>query len=83
MLAIKVESGTFINHDEIKDFIENILGQEHFKELVKSQFPDILLNCIQMIVCNTEEPIVPIQINSNQFLKINNIFQVKKKKICT
>lgn len=33
-----------------------------------------------VIESKTEQPIIPIQINRDQFLNIINIFQVKKKK---
>lgn len=69
---------TIINQDKIKDLINKTLGEQDFDELIKSQFPDILLNCIQMVVSDSEQPIAPIQINSNQFLQISTIFQVKQ-----
>lgn len=78
LLAIKIGNVPFLNHDDIKSCIENILSQNHFIELIKSQFPDILLKCIQMVVINTEEPILPIQINSDQFKNIINYFQVNR-----
>jgi hypothetical protein len=67
---------SYLNHDEIKKSVEIKINSEEFNELIKSQFSEILLKCIQMIVINNEQPIVPIQINSNQFQKIINIFQV-------
>lgn len=76
-MAIKVGNVPLLNHNVIQISIENVLGQKYFNELIKSQFSDILIKCIQMVVINTEEPIIPIQINSNQFLNIINIFQVK------
>lgn len=76
-MAIKIGNVPFLNYDEIKNFIENKLDQKHLYELIRSQFLDILSKCIQMIVVNTEEPIIPIQINSYQFLSIMNILQVK------
>ncbi|VVC40821.1 Hypothetical protein CINCED_3A017263 [Cinara cedri] len=75
MLAIEIGNVPFLNHNDIKNCIENILSQAHFNELTRSQFPNILLKCIQMVVINTEQPINPIQINSDQFLNIMNIFQ--------
>lgn len=77
LLAIKIGNISFLNHDNIKNCIENILPQNHFNELIRSQFPNILLNCILMIVTNIEQPIIPIQINSDQFINIINILQVK------
>jgi len=76
-LAIKIGSVSLLNYDEIKNFIEDKLGEEHVHELIKAQISDILSKCIQMIIVNTEQPIIPIQINKNQFLNIMNIFQVK------
>lgn len=76
MLAIKVGNLSILNYDETKNCIENILSQKHFNELIKSNILDILLKCVQMIVINNEQPIIPIQINSNQFLNIINIIQV-------
>lgn len=78
MLAIKIGNVPLLNYDDIKSCIENILSHNHFIELIKSQFPDILLKCIQMVVINTEESILPIQIDSDQFNNIINFFQVKK-----
>lgn len=86
MLAINVSNVSNLNNDEIKKSIETKMDLKfEFNELLKSRFAEILLQCIQMIVINTEQPIVPIQINSDQFQKIINIFQVgriyvKKKK---
>jgi len=76
-LAIKIGNVPSLNHDKIKSLIEIYVDQKHFNELIKSQFSDILLKCIQMVVINTEKPIIPFQISSNQFLNILNIFQVK------
>lgn len=75
-MAIKVGNVSLLNYDETKNIIENILNQKHFNELIKSNILGILLKCIQMIVINDEQPIIPIQINSNQFFNIINIFQV-------
>lgn len=66
-----------LNYNEIKSLIEIYVDQKHFNELIKSQFSDILLKCIQMVVINTENPIIPFQISSDQFSNILNIFQVK------
>lgn len=77
-MAIKVGNDPFLDYNIIQYFIENKLGKKRFNELIKSQFSDILLKCIQMIVINTDQPIIPIQINSDQFLTIINIFQVNK-----
>lgn len=76
LLAIKVGNDPFLDYNTIKCFIENELDEKHFNELIKSQFSDILFKCIQMVVINTDQPIIPIQINSDQFLTIINIFQV-------
>jgi len=76
LLAIKIVEVPFINHDEIKNFIESQLGKIKFNELIRSQCLNIILQFIQMVVINTEEPIVPIQISSDQFLVLINIFQV-------
>lgn len=81
MLAINISNVSYLNHDDIKKSVETKIGFKEFNELVKSQFSEILLKCIQMIVVNTEQPIVPIQINSDQFQKIINIFQVGRIKI--
>lgn len=81
MLAIKTANITVFNYDEIKDRIINILSEERFNELIKLQISDILLKCIQMIEVNIEEPIIQIQINSNQFLDIINILQVTRENI--
>lgn len=77
MLAIKTENDPSLSYDDVKNVIENILGEEHFNELIKSQYSDIVLKCIQMVVTNIEHPVVPIQINTHQFLSVINIFQVK------
>jgi len=76
-LAIEIVEVPFLSHDETKNLIENELGQTHFKEIIKLQCSDIILQFIEMVVINTEQPIVPIQINSEQFLALINIFQVK------
>lgn len=76
MLVIKIVEVPFINHDEIKKVIVNELGEIYFNELIKLQCTDIILQFIQMVVINTEQPIVPIQISSDQFLVLINIFQV-------
>lgn len=76
LMAIKVGNVSLLNYDETKNIIESILNQKHFNELIKSNILGILLKCIQMIVINNEQPIIPIQINSNQFFNIINIFQV-------
>ncbi|KAE9539511.1 hypothetical protein AGLY_004763 [Aphis glycines] len=75
LLVIKIVEVPFINHDEIKKVIVNELGEIYFNELIKLQCTDIILQFIQMVVINTEQPIVPIQISSDQFLVLINIFQ--------
>lgn len=77
LMAIKVGDVAFLNYDQIKNFIENKFDQKNLYNLIRSQFLDILLKCLQMIVVNTEQPIIPIQINCDQFLSIMEIFQVK------
>ncbi|CAH1736405.1 unnamed protein product, partial [Aphis gossypii] len=72
---IEIVEVPFINHDEIKKVIVNELGEIYFNELIKLQCTDIILQFIQMVVINTEQPIVPIQISSDQFLVLINIFQ--------
>jgi len=76
LLAIKIVDVPFINHDEIKKVIVDELSEIRFNELIKFQCSDIILQFIQMVVINTEQPIVPIQISSDQFLILINIFQV-------
>lgn len=76
MLAIKIVEVPFLNHDEIKNLIESQLGEINFKELISSQCSNIILQFIQMVVINTEQPIAPIQISSDQFLILIKIFQV-------
>ncbi|XP_026809071.1 serine-protein kinase ATM isoform X1 [Rhopalosiphum maidis] len=75
LLAIKIVDVPFINHDEIKKVIVDELSEKRFNELIKFQCSDIILQFIQMVVINTEHPIVPIQISSDQFLILINIFQ--------
>jgi len=75
-LAINLVELPFLDHDEIKNLIKNQLGEMHFNELIRFQYSDIILQFIQMVVINTEQPIVPIQISSEQFLILINIFQV-------
>lgn len=78
LFALKIGSVHFLDHDAIKNFIESTLGQQHFNDLIKSQYTHILLKCIQMVIeSKIEQPIIPIQINKDQFLNIINIFQVK------
>lgn len=77
LFAIKIGNVEFLNHDAIKNIIVNTLGRQHFNVLIKSQYTHILLKCIQMVIENKiEHPIIPIQINRDQFLNIINIFQV-------
>lgn len=76
LLVIKIVEVPLINHDEIKKVIVDELGGKYFNELIKLQCTAIILQFIQMVVTNTEQPIVPIQISSDQFLVLINIFQV-------
>lgn len=76
MLAIKIVEIPFLNHDEIKNLIESQLSEVNFNDLIRSQCLDIILQFIQMVVINTEQPIAPIQISGEQFLILINIFQV-------
>ncbi|XP_060874698.1 serine-protein kinase ATM isoform X2 [Metopolophium dirhodum] len=75
LLAIKIVEVPFLNHDEIKNLIESQLGEENLNDLIRSQYSNIILQFIQMVVINTEEPIAPIQISSDQFLILIKIFQ--------
>lgn len=77
LLAIKIGNEPSLSYDELKSLIEMYVDQNHFNNLLRSQFSDILLNCIQMVVTNTEKPIIPFEFSSEQFLNIVNIFQVK------
>jgi len=76
LLVTKIVEVPFINHDEIKKVIVDELGEIYFNELIKLQCTDIILQFTQMVVINTEQPIFPIQISSDQFLVLINIFQV-------
>jgi len=76
LLAIKIVEVPFLNQDEIKNFIESQLGEIKIIELISSQCSNIILQFIQMVVINTEQPIAPIQISSDQFLILIKIFQV-------
>ncbi|XP_029344827.1 serine-protein kinase ATM [Acyrthosiphon pisum] len=75
LLAIKIVEVPFLNHDEIKNLIESQLGKINLNELIKSQCSNIILQFIQMVVMNTEQPISPIQISSDQFLILIKIYQ--------
>lgn len=73
-MAIDIVEGT---NGATKNLIENELGEKNFTELIRSHCSNIVLQFIQMVVINTEQPIVPIQISSDQFLILIEIFQVK------
>ncbi|XP_050523942.1 serine-protein kinase ATM isoform X2 [Daktulosphaira vitifoliae] len=73
LMIVKSKSDSS-NCTETESFIENVLGQVTFNDLIKSSFTNILLQCTQMIDIE-EHTDYPIEINRKQFLKIINIFQ--------